>query len=291
MSVIVREGPGFRLERDGSGNTLVVTDRVSAEAVQLLASGSVDGLDLNYAKGFKDTDLEFIEAWPITRLSVLARTANNIEPLYRLPDLVSLSLNTGPKCRLDLRRMPKVVSLSADWALVSESISERPEIEDLYLGGFAEADLGRLRWNVALRRLRLKDRPRLESLDGVGSFQLLEQLGVWSAPLADVAALRDLPSNRLTELQLEACRVRDLGPLCSLTNLRFLNLSDEGDIPSVGVFASLKALEVLWLFGTTRVVDGDLGVLAQLPLRELRIKSRKQYQPSVEALQTRIAGR
>ena len=291
MGQIVREGPGFRVESGELGDTLVVTDRFTAEAARLLESGSVSGLDLNYAKGFENSDLEFVDAWSVTRVSVLARTVTNIEPLYRLPSLVSLSLSTGPKCRLDLRRMPKLTTLSTDWALVGDSISERPEIEDLYLGGFAEADLTRLRWNVALRRLRLKDRPRLESLDGVESFALLEQLGVWSAPLADLNGLRGLRSGRLLELQLESCRLHDLEPVCSLESLRFLNLSDNGELSSVRCLTALKALEVLWLFGTTRVVDGDLSVLAHLPLKELRMKSRKQYRPSVEQLQLQITNR
>ena len=85
MSAVVQEGPGFLIERDADGDTIVVTDCFTDEAAQLLRSGSVSGLDLNYAKGFKDTDLEFIEAWPITRLSVLARTMSDIEPIYRLP--------------------------------------------------------------------------------------------------------------------------------------------------------------------------------------------------------------
>jgi hypothetical protein len=291
MSAVVQEGPGFLIERDVDGDTLVVTERFTDEAAQLLRSGSVSGLDLNYAKGFKDTDLEFIEAWPITRLSVLARTMSNIEPIYRLPSLGTVKLTAGSKAVLDVRRIPSLKSLSAEWGSVRESLSERPEIEDLYLGGYGEADLRSLRWNVALRRLRLKDRPRLQSLDGVEVLSSLEQLGVWSAPLEGIGALRELSGNCLSELQLESCRIRDIKPLCSLSGLRFLNLSDNGDVPSIRNLAGLTGLEVLWLFGTTRVVDGDLSVLARLPMRELRMKSRKGYDPTVEDLHRMIEHR
>jgi hypothetical protein len=261
------------------------------EAARLLWSGSVSGLDLNYAKGFKDTDLEFIEAWPIPRLSLLARTMSRIEPIYRLPNLGTIKLTAGSKAVLDVRRIPSLKSLSAEWLTVRDSLSERPEIEDLYVGGYAEEDLRSLRWNVALRRLRLKDRPRLQSLDGVEALSRLEQLGVWSAPLGDIGALHELSGNRLSELQLESCRVRDIRPLSSLSGLRFLNLSDNGDVPSIGDLAGLTGLEVLWLFGTTHVVDGDLSVLAGLPLRELRMKSRKGYMPTVEDLHRTIEQR
>lgn len=287
----MQEGPGFLIERDADGDTLVVTDRFTDEAARLLRSGSVSGLDLNYAKGFKDTDLEFIEAWPITRLSLLARTMRSIEPIYRLPSLGAVKLTAGSKAVLDVRRIPSLKSLSAEWGSVRDSLSERPEIEDLYLGGYGEADLRSLRWNVALRRLRLKDRPRLQSLDGVEELSCLEQLGVWSAPLEDIGALRALSGNRLSELQLESCRIRDIKPLSSLSGLRFLNLSDNGDVPSIGDLGGLTGLQVLWLFGTTRVVDGDLSVLAGLPLRELRMKSRKGYVPTVEDLHRMIEHR
>jgi Leucine-rich repeat (LRR) protein len=235
--------------------------------------------------------LEFIEAWPITRLSLLARTMSNIEPIYRLPSLATVKLTAGSKAVLDVRRISSLKSLSAEWGSVRDSLSERPEIEDLYLGGYGEADLRSLRWNVALRRLRLKDRPRLQSLDGVEVLSCLEQLGVWSAPLEGIGALGELSGNRLSELQLESCGIRDIKPLCSLSGLRFLNLSDNGDVPSIRNLAGLTGLEVLWLFGTTRVVDGDLSVLAGLPLRELRMKSRKGYVPTVEDLHRMIEHR
>jgi hypothetical protein len=291
MNAVVQEGPGFLIERDVDGDTLVITDRFTDKAAQILRSGTVSGLDLNYAKGFKDTDLEFIEEWPITRLSLLARTMSNIEPIYRLPSLATVKLTAGSKAVLDVRRISSLKSLSAEWGSVRDSLSERPEIEDLYLGGYGEADLRSLRWNVALRRLRLKDRPRLQSLDGVEVLSCLEQLGVWSAPLEGIGALGELSGNRLSELQLESCGIRDIKPLCSLSGLRFLNLSDNGDVPSIRNLAGLTGLEVLWLFGTTRVVDGDLSVLAGLPLRELRMKSRKGYVPTVEDLHRMIEHR
>jgi hypothetical protein len=287
-AVVVGEGPGFRIERSAFGDTLVVTDKFTAEASSVLYSGSVAGLDLNYALGFKNTDLEFIEPWPITRIRLLARTIKSIEPIYRLPSLASLSLGAGHDLTLDLRRTPQLATLGADWIAVCDSISECTELEDLYLGGFNEADLSLLRWNSRLRRLRMKDRPQLRTLDGLVAFPLLEALGIFGAPLRDISALRDLSPNRLTELELESCRIGDVEALSSAVNLRILNLSEIGDIPSLRALAGMRALEFLWMWGSTRIIDADLSVLARLPLRELRMQPRRTYQPSVQALQDGI---
>ncbi len=71
---------------------MVVTGPWSDYAARLLWSGEIDGLDLNYVKGFKDTDLAFIEPWPIRRMSILARTVRDLAPVSNLaPTLVELS--------------------------------------------------------------------------------------------------------------------------------------------------------------------------------------------------------
>ena len=291
MTVIVREGPGFVVERSDEGDTLVSVGSWSAEAGDLLDTGQVEGLDLNYAKGFKDTDLAFLRPWPIRRLSVLSRTSNDVSPIYRLSEtLETLSIQCASSVQVDLRNLPCLQSLSAGWAQVSSSIGDALGLRDLYLGSYGERDLSPLRWNTQLERLRLKDRPRTQTLDGIEFLPRIEHLGVFGAPIEDIGPLGRL--ERLSELHLQSCRVRDLGPIAKLSGLRVLNMSEGGEIDSVSSIESTQRLEMLWLFGTTRVVDDDLGPIARLPrLRDLRMKARRSYRPSVDLIQAQIEAR
>lgn len=116
MIDVIEEGPSFRIERSDVGTTLVATGSWTTEAANALRSGRADGLDLNYAgKGFKNTDLAFIEAWPLKRLTLLARTVKDVSPVCRLSStLESLSVQSGPAV-IDLRQFPKVTELEATW--------------------------------------------------------------------------------------------------------------------------------------------------------------------------------
>ena len=68
----------------------------------------------------------------------------------------------------------------------------------------------------------------------------------------------------------------------ALENLRFLGVSDCGRIDSLGPLANLTELEVLYAWGSTRVLDGDLTPLLKLPkLREIRMRDRHEYKPRI----------
>jgi internalin A len=293
VSVVVEEGPGFHVERTDVGATLIASGNWSAQADRVLDSGGVDGLDLNYAKGFKDTNLAFVRAWPIKRLTILARTVKDLTPIYRLSStLEALSVQSAPTATIDLAKFPLLESLSAAWIQVRSSIGERPGLKDLYLGSYSEIDLGPLRWNSQLVRLRLKDRPRLQTLVGIESLPLIEHLGIYGAPLRDITALAELEGTQLRELHLQSCQIQDLGPVACSAGLRLLNASECGEVESVRPLAPLGDLEVLWLFGTTKVLDDDLGPIGELPrLRELRMRARRSYRPSVEEIQAAIERR
>jgi hypothetical protein len=69
----------------------------------------------------------------------------------------------------------------------------------------------------------------------------------------------------------------------------WLNLSECGDLPSLVPLRGLTSIEVLLMFGTTKIVDGDLTPIADLRrLRELRMQSRRHYRPSVAEIQASL---
>ena len=291
MSVVVEEGPGFRVERGARGDTLVVVGQWNREAQTIIESGLVDGLDLNYAKGFKDVDLQFMKAWPIRRLELLARTVTDLSPLHRLGEtLESVSIQSAESSRLDLGLFPHLTRLAADWPQVRETVHVRTSLVEVYLGGYRENDLRPLGPLTALESLTMKDRPSVATLAGAEEFTRLERLGLFGAPLGSLKGIE--PLEQLRELQIEGCRVGDLTPLDTLRGLRTLNASDCGYLASLAPMRGLFDLESLWLFGTTNVTDGDLSPIADLPmLQDFRMKSRRSYRPSVREIQAQIDAR
>jgi hypothetical protein len=289
-----RASANFVIEETAEGRNLVVTGDWTAAAVKALLGGSADGLILNYARGYRERSLGFLqEAWPVRRLQILARTIKDLTPVYRLAGtLESLIVDTSPGAILDLRELPHLTRLAAEWEQVRETIGSAGELHQLFLAQYHEPDLRSLGEHRSLAVLEMKEDPQLESLVGVDQLPALSELGFsGAAHLLDISDLVYAASH-LLKLHLQSCRrIEWLDAIGSAVGLEFLNVSDCGDVQSLSPLAALHELRILYLYGTTRVLDGDLTPLTRLPrLAELRMQSRREYGPSVREIQSHLAG-
>lgn len=287
----------FVIHDDENGKSLDVVGDWTPQAADVLARGEADGLILNYARGFRERNVDFLRDWPVRRLTILARTITDLEPIYRLSGtLEQLSLATSDKTALDLTRLPRLKHLSCEnWTRIEHAISSCTSLDYLYTGSYTPRDLLPLANNRSLKTLRMKDRPCLESLNGVDAFGSLVELGIFGAPLLkDVVDLGSASAPKtLRTLELGMCRgISSLEEIGHLSGLTYLNVSDCGDIASFGPLANIHHLKELYAYGTTRVVDGDLSPLTGLnKLTDVRMQNRRDYKPSLESIQGQIEQR
>jgi internalin A len=281
----------FRVEALPEGNTLVVTGPWSREAADLLKLGEVNGLDLNYAKGFCESDLEFFEEWPLRRLHVLDRKLADLDPIRRVaPSLKEFSVQAGPEARMDFIAMPILRSLVGYWWQIRPLLENVESLRTLITFDFDEVSLLPLIDQPSLEKLTLKAAPRIENLQGLNAFASLSFLGIHlTRKFTDISEFSG-SHPVLQELKFEYCsQFSSLVPLQGLTGLRRLMISDCKKIDSLKPLAGLSKLEAFMAWGTTRIIDGDLSVLCELPeLKELRMQSRKEYRPSLEEVKQRL---
>jgi hypothetical protein len=285
-------GPGYVLEDSPEGRTLVVTGPWSDDAARALARGEADGLVLNYARGFCEGSLDLIDGgWPVRRLDVLDRSIVELDPIGRLAGLEELSVQAAADAVLDLGILPGLRSVTGEWALIGRTLSAVAELERVVTWMFAGVDLHAFRDHVVLKTLTIKDAPYLESLSGLGNLPDLAALTIVGAPrLHEIDEVAELSAS-LRELKFEECEridaIDDVGPL---VGLRFLGISESGDIASLAPIGSLTQLEALYAWGSTRIVDGDLSPLARLPrLKEIRMRNRRGYRPPVGDLMAALS--
>jgi hypothetical protein len=269
----------------------VLTGEWDPEIADLVHDGRVDGVVLNVARGFRADAFSFLEGLPLKRLRLLSPFVDDVSELRAIASTVELlDVMVSPKARLDVAAFPRLTHLVMRyWAGVRDSISKRPELQYLGLANYPERDLGPVS-DLDLRVLQLKGRPRLESLRGLGSLRHLRKLQiVGAAKLVDIAPLAQMGSS-LTELDLESCR--NLGTFDSIRHLPLLtklNLGDCGNVASLQPLAELTSLELLYLYESTNVRDGDLSQLLGLRgMRDLRIMNRRHYSPSVDAVKRQL---
>lgn len=282
---------GFEIEVHEGRRDLVVTGAWSTTAADAVRTGLVDRVVLNYARGFHEPDLEFLTGLPVRGLFLLSYTLTGLEPIYSLADTLT-ELSTGRfRGPIDLRRLPRLQSLSTNWSSVERTIEFAPEIHRLYLGGYRPHDLRPLRHLAGLQTLRMKDYPSLTTLDGVQAFSQLQNLLVALARrLIDITAIEAL-AHTLRDLNLETCRkIPDLRPIAECRALTTLNAANCGELPTAAPLADLPLIEKLYLYESTNILDGDLMPIASLPaLRELRMMNRRHYTPTVAAIQEAIS--
>lgn len=275
------ETDGFVIEDRPEGRTLIVTGAWTLAAQSAVGRDDVDGLWLNYARGFSGADLEFLEAVPVRRLLVLDHRVSDLTPIERLSDtLEDLSVQAAPGAVVDLTAFPRLKCLSSTWRAVRETIADASALVQLVALEYDEWNLSALAQNRRLAKLVLKPADELRSLTGLASLSHLEHFGVFAAPnLDDLAELTAARS--LRHLELQSCASVDaLDVVAGLAMLEFLGVSDCGQIRSLAPLSLLEKLEVLHAWGSTRIEDADLSPLARLPkLSEVRMRDRREYQP------------
>lgn len=282
----------FVFEPSADGVDLVVTGEWSPVARQALEDGRADGLVLNYAKGFREKPIDFLEGLQIRKLNLLARSVSDLTPVYSLASsLQELRVQSDPHAVLQLGRLPRLRTLAASWHQIQGSIVFASQLESLSVASYAGSDLEPLGSLSSLASVVMKERPKLRSLDGIEAFPWLAHLEVHRARnLVDISGLQQVSSPILEVLQLPSCqKVLDIASVASCTSLRFFELSEGAEIPSVAALSDLLRLERPYLYGSTKVADGDLLPIANLPrLRDFRMVNRRNYTPSTLVIKEEI---
>ena len=272
---------------------VVITGPWVEEMADAVRSGVADRVVCNYALGFDEPDLRFLDHLPVRELIVLDPRIDDLGPVYSLaPVLERLDLTVDPHTTVDLRELPNLTRLSADWSQVADTIGAVGGLRRVALARYRPDDLTPLTGLPALESVSLRDRPSIRSLAGLGQLPEIVQLGVFgAAKLDDVADLRQ--RERIEMLYLEACPgLHTTEDLNGCAALRKLSLAEGSEFDTSAPLGALTMLEELYLYDTTRFADGDLSPIAELPrLEELRMQNRRHYRPTVKAIQAAIAER
>ena len=135
---------------------LVVTEPWTAQSGRIFEKGRAHRLVLNYALGFNEPTLDFLRGLPIRELEIIDRRLTNLEPIYSLaPTLESLHVTTHPDLTIRLTELPKLHSLVASWAQVSDTIGQVSGLDDVFLLAYTPDNLEPLSSHTGLETLRM----------------------------------------------------------------------------------------------------------------------------------------
>lgn len=266
-------------EREDGLRWLVVTEGWSDEIAGLVNSGQVDGIELNSSKGTWPDGLAFVSDVPgLRHLILIDLQERDVSSVQNLTRLESLKLSAYATSDFDFARLPELRKAFVEWRKQYRNLSACRKLEDLYLNRYLEKDLGALRPLARLGKLSIGDSRTFSGLEGVEEMKALSYLGLFGLPkLRDLGPLERLASS-LEVLNVKQCRyLASLEPVAKLSRLRKLTLEDCGKVASLRPVAGLPTLEVVYFYGDTDVVDGDLEFLRTMPLKAVAFKNRRHY--------------
>jgi hypothetical protein len=264
----------------------------SLDRIKYTALGA-DGVEANYAKGFDEASgLGFIaDLNNLRHLSVISTKAMDLRSIADCATLESLDLTIRGRNvqAIQLGRLDRLGVLSLSPASLVSDLSTLQGLTKLRLDGWRGDSLEGLSGLVNLSELALYSAGALTSLAGVQSMTSLVSLEVYGA--VRLEAIAELASDpRLVKLEFaKTKRVTDWERLGTLRTLRWLGLEDVGVIPSLSFIRQLDSLESLFVTGRSRVGDGRIAFLADLPkLRRVSIAHLPGLDVSPDELRRRI---
>jgi hypothetical protein len=238
-----------------------------------------------------DDDLSFLERLPELRGLVLnAGQVRHLSPVQALAHLETLTLNTPgrPKLSLDFTAFRALRSLGVYWNAGFTSLFDCASLETLWVFSPPDEDLTRFGELPVLRRLEVSQGRKLRSSGGLGA--TVEFLGLYLQ--GALTELSGLPIG-LRDLAVESCKGLDtLEAVATVPGLHRLKVADCGDIASLAPLASLTELESFYAWESTKILDGDLSVLLELPrLGAIGLQDRRHYTPRVPEIEAALRAR
>lgn len=257
---------------------MVVTGEWSPDLQRRFGELKCSELELNYAKGWRGYNLDFLRgsiADSVTGLVLIDWNIEDIEPVMHLSNLRSLQLSTYSKTKIDFSSFPNLEDLALEWNVTHQSLFGHPRLISIFLNRYSGKDLSKFSTLPQIRSLALAG-PKIESLGGAELRSLLT-LGVYAAKkLRGLEGLENFSS--LQRLELDDSRgVSDLSLVGQLKKLRFLSVCNGGPISTLKPIENLPELRELYFHGTTNVLDGNLEGIAKLSLERVAFQDRDHY--------------
>lgn len=259
---------------------------------RVMAKRGIDALALSDDDGWDDENLDFLaDVPPLAAISVQSTSLKSAQGLQAQPRLRDLLLDA-----YRAHDTPFGALLELERCFVEnkhkhiDELFELPNLRSLEIWHFPNPDLQRLKL-PGLEQLTIASSPRLQSLAGLQTLAGNRLRKLWTAycpKLADFTALTQAKGLRV--LWIDNSRQLDsLELIHDITTLEQLGFDNDGNIESLAPIAALTRLQRVFFTEDTKIVDGDISPLLELPdLREVGFQNRRHYSHTREQIRAVI---
>jgi Leucine-rich repeat (LRR) protein len=256
---------------------MVLRGQWSDELLSNMRNRRVSGLELNYAKGWKGTDLSFLAQLPaLTELRITDWEIEDVSPVNSLGNLRTLKVFTYCKTAIDFACFPYLEHVSLEWRPKAKSIYHCRSLKKIFINRWPGESLETFSELMNLESLELAS-PRIERVGRV-SFPQLECLAIaYARKLDSLRGVEALGKPRMLEVN-NCKKIRSIAPVAKLKNLESFRFCSNDKVKSLKPLKSLTKLREVLFYESTNVEDGDLAVLKKLPrLESIAFQQRRHY--------------
>lgn len=267
-----------KLEDGKYGRRAVITSSWTSETTRYVIARDAVELELNYAKGWRGRDLDFLEGLPQLRaFEIIDWEIPSVEPIHFLHELRSLHVSTLCKTAVRFGEFPSLEDCGLEWRPRCESLFSCTSLKKLFLNRYKKRDADAFSSLVNLESLAILTAP-IVNLVGLRPLQRLQSLRLGNLRrLTSLAGLEELSA--LEELKIDTCRaIRSIDEVRPLAKLRKLSINNCGEIESLKPLEQLSSLELVLFVESTNIRDGDLSpLLNKKNLSRVSFQNRRHY--------------
>ncbi|MCL4677477.1 MAG: hypothetical protein KJ017_02665 [Alphaproteobacteria bacterium] len=257
---------------------LIVRGYWDDSIITFIKKNNIKALYLNSAKGWKQKNYSFLSKLnSIEELDIISSEAEGLVHIEKMNNLISLSISTNTQDIIDFSKLLNLQNCYIAWWKGAESILDCTWLRKVYLDERKIVDFSKLGRFSKLESLVLAN-TRIESIEFLNELNDLKELELYNCrKLLNFKPIQHCKN--LKKLSIEGCsNLSNLEFIRELTSLEILNISDNSVLESLAPLKKLENLRAFSFAGNTKIKDGDLGVLDNLPkLSMLMFQPHRHY--------------
>ncbi|XVV00869.1 hypothetical protein ACQPW3_26030 [Actinosynnema sp. CA-248983] len=209
-------------------------------------------------------DLRFLLDVPGLESVRIMGAVKDLSAVAELDGLRALHVDVLTRVPVDLGNLQQLEALFIGWHPKLAGLAQLRALRTLTIFGWGAPDFRALADMPELRFLRVEMKRRHGAASaGLAGARAATRLWLYDGRLTDVEELAEFTA--VTEIALRSTKIDSLEFVTAMPSLTNLELDNAGEVESIAPLRNHPSLEFVAIVGSTRVADGDLSVLFEMP--------------------------
>jgi Leucine-rich repeat (LRR) protein len=245
--------------------------------LRYIDENNIESIFINISRGWGGgADYSFLSKLvTIKALSMIVGESKNLSSIEKMIALESIDLTVNGKEFINFKELRNLKKCFISWWPKAASIFELSTLEELYVDNLKLKNYTNFIIQSKANKLTIGN-SQIDNLNFLKDQQNLTVLNLFNCKKITNFSIISSCS-KLKKIDLSGCHLKDLSFIEELKNLEVLIFADTGEIESLKAITNLKALKAIWFSGKTKILDGDLSPLTQLPMLSMVSFNHRQH--------------